>query len=463
MSVVRTLWFAIAGAFCGFLAIDPAFADSAGTPAIQQASLSAIKPSAQDYIGVPTPAPPVKPTDPVKLAVFKVFETHCSRCHETERLVGRTKPAKGFGNILHVDEVAANPKYIVPGDLNHSTLYWQVKHGDMPNDLSDGDYKLATTPTEADLKVIRDWIAELGEKPQAVASLAPVPPPAAPSTRADVPLASSDMATVKPSPIVAEPVPVSAPLIPAEAAKTPIPDRPVTLASLNQDQSAALPPKALDQGPDLNFGVTSPIDHVLVAKAQDQLKKLGCYEGEINGREDSQTDAALSRYNAKQGRGTAVAALSSDLLEELMSQIGRICSPLCPPGQIVDGSQCVPDPDAAPLERRRAPANVGENDDQPSRHKHHPQAASPAEIAHGSRQGEAPSQRQAQEPSHRQERQAQTPSARHERQAQQPSRSRRVARSEPQPNRAIRQASQPPSAAAPRSSASASISGVNGI
>ncbi len=76
---------------------------------------------AQDAKAPDAPAAPPQvtitpPSDPVAKAAFDVLERNCGRCHQAGKLVDRERPAKGFGNILKLDELAANPHLINPGN-----------------------------------------------------------------------------------------------------------------------------------------------------------------------------------------------------------------------------------------------------------------------------------------------------------------------------------------------------------
>jgi hypothetical protein len=449
MSNVRHLHYALTAALFCFLVCALGGESAVAADATQEASLSAVNPSTQDYAAKPGPSAGVTPTDPLKLAVFKVFETHCSRCHETERLVGRTKPAKGFGNILHLDEVAANKRYVTPGDVDHSSLYWQVKRGDMPNDLTDGDPKLATSPSDADLKTLRDWIVDLGQKKQQeVASLAPVFSPRLPvKPVVDLPPASETADYVARSPHTADPVAV---LVPQPASvsenqkekmrEASEPAQPVIVARLDPGQAQTLSTTPPGAETDVKARVSLPTGQELVFKTQAQLKKLGCYEGEINGVEDTRTADALARYNQKQGRGTAVASLTSDLLEELLGQIGRICSPPCPPNESFDGLQCVPERSAAPPGHRQSSDRINEEHAHPASHQHHPNSGAPS-VA----------------------KREEGPKPKHEQQVQRPPASHKVAHYNQNSERPGRRQS-PQSSPAPRATASmGGVTGLNGL
>ena len=99
--------------------------------------------------------------DPVKQAAFVMLETHCARCHLSGRLVGRSKPARDFGNILDLDALAANRRYIEPGDAKHSVLYQVVVRNECPFDVfHDGDLD-RPPPSDQELQALRKWIDTL--------------------------------------------------------------------------------------------------------------------------------------------------------------------------------------------------------------------------------------------------------------------------------------------------------------
>jgi hypothetical protein len=101
------------------------------------------------------------PTDPIAKAAFDFLDKHCAECHQIGRLRAREKPSKNFGNVLMLDELAANRRYIIPGDPLNSYLFKQVfdkecPYGglaDLPNDKP--------PPTSAELGMLERWIESL--------------------------------------------------------------------------------------------------------------------------------------------------------------------------------------------------------------------------------------------------------------------------------------------------------------
>lgn len=104
------------------------------------------------------------PSDAVAKAAFDVLEKHCARCHQQGKLVERERPAKNFGNILKLDEIASNPHYVLPGNPLGSKLFKQIADKEMPYDINyEGETRYSNL-SEADIKALEDWISALGTK-----------------------------------------------------------------------------------------------------------------------------------------------------------------------------------------------------------------------------------------------------------------------------------------------------------
>lgn len=125
------------------------------------ASASWLAPSAAQQ----QPAAPVQPADPKALAAFRMLETHCARCHQAGQLK-RPKAAADLANILALEEIAADPHLVKPGNPDASRLYLKVLGREMPYDvLQEG--ATGERPTPAEISALRAWIASL---PRPVAS-----------------------------------------------------------------------------------------------------------------------------------------------------------------------------------------------------------------------------------------------------------------------------------------------------
>lgn len=106
----------------------------------------------------------VAPTDPVEKAAFDVLDKHCARCHQDGKLTSRERPAKNFGNVLKLDEIASNPNYVLPGNPFGSKLFKQITDKEMPYDVAyEGDTRYENV-SEAELKALETWIQQLGTK-----------------------------------------------------------------------------------------------------------------------------------------------------------------------------------------------------------------------------------------------------------------------------------------------------------
>ncbi len=150
------------------------------------------------------------PTDPVAKAAFDVLEKHCSRCHQEGKLSARERPAKNFGNVLHLEEIADTPSLVLPGNPYGSKLFKQIVDKEMPYDVI---YEGAAGAdiTEGEIKALETWITALADtsrkiavqpapagKPEAVAS---APPPAnQQSAEASAPPPANQQAAEAPAP-----------------------------------------------------------------------------------------------------------------------------------------------------------------------------------------------------------------------------------------------------------------------
>ncbi len=102
-----------------------------------------------------------EPTNEVESAAFKALDKHCARCHQVGRLEDRRKAASGFGNVLHLAEMAKDPSFVVPGNPDNSEIVKQIASGNMPYDLKDGSNIFAPTPKDDEIAAIRTWISSL--------------------------------------------------------------------------------------------------------------------------------------------------------------------------------------------------------------------------------------------------------------------------------------------------------------
>jgi hypothetical protein len=95
-------------------------------------------------------------------AALQAFTTHCSRCHQDGQLVGREKPAGGFGFILDLEALARESQYIQPGNPSGSEIYKRISNGSMPKDI---DYLTIFGPSGEETAAIANWIKALADAP----------------------------------------------------------------------------------------------------------------------------------------------------------------------------------------------------------------------------------------------------------------------------------------------------------
>jgi len=132
-------------------------AESKGASESQQASLesdAAIDKVKSGEIDVPS--------DKVALAAFNALEKNCSRCHQAGPTLKRAKPAKNFGNVLHLAELARDPNFILPGNPDGSHLFIQIAKKEMPYDCYQ-EFDCKAEPSEAEVQAVYDWIKSLGD------------------------------------------------------------------------------------------------------------------------------------------------------------------------------------------------------------------------------------------------------------------------------------------------------------
>ncbi len=102
------------------------------------------------------------PTDPVALAAFHALEKNCARCHQAGASLKRRKPAKNFGNILQLAQIAREPSLVLPGNPNGSKIFVQLAKEEMPYDCYQ-EFDCKEEPTAVEVQAIYDWIEGLGK------------------------------------------------------------------------------------------------------------------------------------------------------------------------------------------------------------------------------------------------------------------------------------------------------------
>ncbi len=104
-----------------------------------------------------------QPQGDTEQKAFAALNKSCARCHQDGKLGDRLKPAKGFGKVLQLDQLAVDPNLVLPGNPDGSRLFQSIVNRDMPYDVyQEGDFE-ADSPSTDDIAAIREWITSLGE------------------------------------------------------------------------------------------------------------------------------------------------------------------------------------------------------------------------------------------------------------------------------------------------------------
>ena len=90
-----------------------------------------------------------------------------------------------------------------------------------------------------------------------------------------------------------------------------------------------------------------------VRAAQQQLTRLGCFSGDVDGNLNDATKAAVQRYQAARGKTAGDGQINDALVSDLKSQTARICPLVCPTGKIAHGEQCVVAEQPNPVARQK--------------------------------------------------------------------------------------------------------------
>jgi hypothetical protein len=92
----------------------------------------------------------------------------------------------------------------------------------------------------------------------------------------------------------------------------------------------------------------------LILSAQRELQRLGCFDGEEDGRPTAATTAAIRRYLAEKGRPSTDIKVTDSLIAELKDESTRICPLRCARGERAEGDRCVTDAKPQKQEAPRA-------------------------------------------------------------------------------------------------------------
>jgi peptidoglycan hydrolase-like protein with peptidoglycan-binding domain len=88
----------------------------------------------------------------------------------------------------------------------------------------------------------------------------------------------------------------------------------------------------------------------LILSAQRELRRLGCFTGEEDGKQGEATTNAVKRYLAQRGRSNSDIKVTESLVADLIDETRRVCPLSCARGEHAEGDRCVADakPQAKP-------------------------------------------------------------------------------------------------------------------
>src|SRR6516164_8709381 len=107
--------------------------------------------------------------------------------------------------------------------------------------------------------------------------------------------------------------------------------------SLTCERLRPLVTAALDQAnalPDVN----TPAQ---IRSAQQELRRLGCFSGNVDGALGPATTSAVQHYESERGQPAKSVDISDAFVSELKAQATRVCPLVCPKGKVADGDRCI--------------------------------------------------------------------------------------------------------------------------
>lgn len=107
----------------------------------------------------------------------------------------------------------------------------------------------------------------------------------------------------------------------------------------------------------------------LIRDLQTELKRVGCYEGDIDGSWGPGSKRAMSAFTDRVNATLPVDEPDFILLTLLQGHRVTACGKSCPKGQALSGERCLPNSVVARAERRRAPASVAARNEQNTSHE----------------------------------------------------------------------------------------------
>ena len=129
--------------------------------------------------------------------------------------------------------------------------------------------------------------------------------------------------------------------------------------SLTCDRLRPIVTAALDQAnalPDVN----TPTQ---IRSAQQELSRLGCFSGKVDGALGPATTSAVQHYESERGQPNQSVDISDAFVSELKAQSNRVCPLVCPKGNVADGDHCVAAEKTTPVAHQK-------DEEEPTPHTH---------------------------------------------------------------------------------------------
>jgi peptidoglycan hydrolase-like protein with peptidoglycan-binding domain len=113
------------------------------------------------------------------------------------------------------------------------------------------------------------------------------------------------------------------------------------LAKLNQAAAHPQPGPDIAQPPVPRQQAPSANTPELIVSAQRELRRLGCFAGQEDGKLGEATTSAIRRYLAQKGRSSKDVEVTDRFISDLRDESRRVCPLSCAPGEHVENDRCV--------------------------------------------------------------------------------------------------------------------------
>jgi uncharacterized caspase-like protein len=122
------------------------------------------------------------------------------------------------------------------------------------------------------------------------------------------------------------------------------------LAKLNEAAAPPQPSPEVAREPVPRQQAPSANTPALILSAQRELRRLGCFKGEEDGRLGEATTSAIERYLGQKGRLSSDVRVTDSLVADLRDEPRRVCPLSCARGEHAEGDRCVANakPDTKP-------------------------------------------------------------------------------------------------------------------